>query len=253
MRASFASLLRKSVSLQSLLGFDWTCVSGWCRVAKSEVKCLTPTPGVLRNPTPTPPKKLRLLATPTPQPCSWCTSEMCKCKRCNRNGGRDDFLLHWNIDGKKHTAYLALTASRFSQAHFHESYTSKWWFWSKEETWNVTKNKLLKLVNSVKANFLFAGLNLNTIVQKKMLDECTFYGWCFKNKGQKKLKCWDSVVVCPLSKFLSTRLLPVITPPRFSRKHCWHNRRNTVLNAVLHRALKLWTLYVSIISWKMIK
>jgi len=30
----------------------------------------TPIPSVVRNPTPTPPKNLRLLTTPTPQPCT---------------------------------------------------------------------------------------------------------------------------------------------------------------------------------------
>jgi len=30
----------------------------------------TPTPSVVGNPTPIPPKNLRLLATPTPQPCT---------------------------------------------------------------------------------------------------------------------------------------------------------------------------------------
>jgi len=34
----------------------------------------------------------------------------------------------------------------------------------------------LKLVNSMKANFLFVGLNLNTVVQEKTPETCTFHG-----------------------------------------------------------------------------
>jgi len=34
----------------------------------------------------------------------------------------------------------------------------------------------------MKANILFVGLNLNTIVQVKMPETCPFHGWCFKNK-----------------------------------------------------------------------
>jgi len=48
---------------------------------------------------------------------------------------------------KKHSADLALIASRFSQALSQESSTSKCWLSPKVETWNFTKNKLLKLVN----------------------------------------------------------------------------------------------------------
>jgi len=57
---------------------------------------------------------------------------------------------------KKHSADLALTASRFSQALSQESFTSKCWLSSNVETWNFTKNKLLKLVNSMKADLLYA-------------------------------------------------------------------------------------------------
>ena len=42
------------------------------------------------------------------------------------------------------------------------------------ETQKFTKNKLLKLVNSMKAVSLFAGLNLNRIVVKKMFQIATF-------------------------------------------------------------------------------
>jgi len=41
-------------------------------VIRSRTKNATPTPipSVVRNPTLTPPKNLRILTTPTPQPCS---------------------------------------------------------------------------------------------------------------------------------------------------------------------------------------
>jgi len=42
----------------------------------------------------------------------------------------------------------------------------KWWLSSTVEAWEFTKNKLLKLVNSMKIYFLFADLNLNIIIQK---------------------------------------------------------------------------------------
>ena len=67
----------------------------------------------------------------------------------------------------KHIADLALIASRFSQALLQENFTSKWWFWSRVQARNITKNKLLKLVNWTKMDFLFAVLSLNWIIQKK--------------------------------------------------------------------------------------
>jgi len=41
----------------------------------------------------------------------------------------------------------------------------------------------------MKANFLFVGLNLNTIVEEKTRETCTFHGWCFNknNEHQKYL------------------------------------------------------------------
>jgi len=32
------------------------------------------------------------------------------------------------------------------------------------------------------ADFLFVDLNLNTIIQEKTPETCTFHGWCYKNK-----------------------------------------------------------------------
>jgi len=38
----------------------------------------------------------------------------------------------------------------------------------------------------MKADFLFVGLNLNTVVQEKMEETCTFHRWCFKSKENWK-------------------------------------------------------------------
>jgi len=46
---------------------------------------------------------------------------------------------------------------------------------SKAEAWNYTKNKLLKVVNSVKADFLLSGLNLKKFIQNNV-KKCTFRG-----------------------------------------------------------------------------
>ena len=75
-------------------------------------------------------------------------------KRVNtKKRNHDDhngFLLNCNIGCKKHTADLALKPSRFSQSVLHERFMSKWWLSSKIEAWKFTKNKLEKLVNSMK-------------------------------------------------------------------------------------------------------
>ena len=72
------------------------------------------------------------------------------------------------ILAEKNIMQIALKASRFSQALSHESFTSKCWLSCKVETWNFTKSTLLKLVNLMKAEFLFVELNMNIIIQKKM-------------------------------------------------------------------------------------
>jgi len=56
----------------------------------------------------------------------WCTSEVCEYKKRDHNGGSDDFLLNCNIAWKKHTADLALVASRNSHALQQETFSSKW-------------------------------------------------------------------------------------------------------------------------------
>ena len=96
----------------------------------------------------------------------WWTSEACKYKKRNRDGDHDDLLLNWNIGCTKHTVDLYCTESiQIATSAFQESFTSKQWLSSKVEAWNYTKNKLLKLVDLIKIKFIFAGLNLNVIIQ----------------------------------------------------------------------------------------
>ena len=45
----------------------------------------------------------------------------------------------------------------------------------KREAWNFTKNKRLKPFNYIKGYFRSARINLNTTVQEKTLDKCTFH------------------------------------------------------------------------------
>jgi len=75
----------------------------------------------------------------------WCTAEACKYKKRNHNGRHDGFLVSCNIGCKNHTADdTALTAPRFSHSFVQENFTSKWWFRSRVEARNFTKNKLFK-------------------------------------------------------------------------------------------------------------
>jgi len=108
-------------------------------------------------------------------------------------------LLNCNIGWKKHTLDLALIASLFSQTLLQESFTRKWWLSFKVEIWKFTKNKLLKLVNSMKADFLFAGLNQNRTIQKnRCQNKAHFMDDVFlKNKGHYIFECWELVLVCP--------------------------------------------------------
>jgi len=89
---------------------------------------------------------------------------------------------------KKHTADLALIASRYLQTLSQENFTSKWWLSFKLETWKYAKNKLLKLVDSMKADFLFAGLNPNRVIQIKKCQKRHIL-FSFKNKRHCIFKC----------------------------------------------------------------
>jgi len=73
----------------------------------------------------------------------------------------------------------------------------------------------LKLVNSMKANLLFVGLNPNTNVQEKTPE---FHVWCFKNKEQQKYLNVETRLFSPaLIKFLATRLVPLLV---FTKRSC---------------------------------
>jgi len=102
---------------------------------------------------------------------------------CNHSDGRDDSLLNSSIGCKRHTADLALIGSRFWQTLSQEGFTSKWWLLFNVEIWKIAKAKLLKLVNSIKADFLFAGLNLNRIIQKKKCEKKHFMDGALKTRG----------------------------------------------------------------------
>jgi len=101
----------------------------------------------------------------------WCTSEVCKYSITSA------IVM---ATAMTFCSSAILGVERFTSA-LHERFMSKWWHRSKVEAWNFT-NKTLKPVNSMKADFLFFGLNLNTIVQEKTPETCTFHGCCFKNK-----------------------------------------------------------------------
>ena len=75
-------------------------------------------------------------------------------KKCSHNDSHNDSLLNYNIGWKKHTAGLALTATRFLQACLQESIPSKWSL--KVEAWNFKQ--------------------LNTIAQKKRTySDCSIH------------------------------------------------------------------------------
>jgi len=85
----------------------------------------------------------------------------------------------------------------FTSASAKKVLRAKWWFSTKLQAWNITKNKLSKILNSVTADFPFGGIKVNIIILKKKTENSTFHGWSFKNWGIKYAETWDPVVVCP--------------------------------------------------------
>jgi len=63
----------------------------------------------------------------------------------------------------------------------------------------------------MKADVLFAGVNVNIIIQKKAPEKSTFCGWRFKNKGHYIFKCWNPVGVYPPIKI--SGYAPALQPP----------------------------------------
>jgi len=71
---------------------------------------------------------------------------------------------------------------------FRRKFTNKWRLSSEVEVWNLAKNKLLKLVNLMKVDFLFAALCLNTIFQdKKRQTKACFMDDALKRRVIKSL------------------------------------------------------------------
>jgi len=72
----------------------------------------------------------------------------------------------------------------------------------------------------MKANFLFVGLNLNTNVQEKTPETCTFHGWCFKNKEHQKYLNVETRLLfsAALIKFLATGLIPLLV---YTKRSFW--------------------------------
>ena len=100
------------------------------------------------------------------------------------------------------------------------------------EAKNVTKNQLLKLVNSKKRNVLFAGISLNLNITKKESEICMFQGWIFKKQGALNIQMLRLGCCLPLSKFLATRLPVGFIQLSF---HPWLKTLITPLACRLHK------------------
>jgi len=94
-----------------------------------------------------------------------------------RNAGRRAILMAAAMTSR---ASAILGIERFTSA-LQERFMSRWWQWSKVENWNFTI-KTFKTCQFNESRHLFVGLNLNTIVQEKAPETCTFHWWCVKNK-----------------------------------------------------------------------
>jgi len=75
----------------------------------------------------------------------WYTSEARKYRKCNHNGGHNDFLLNCNISCKKHTANLGLKPPIFPLSVLHERFISKCGFHPKQKRGNLLKTNLKNL------------------------------------------------------------------------------------------------------------
>jgi len=106
----------------------------------------------------------------------WCTSEACKYSITSAIVMAARWLLaqvqYWALKVLQHLSKKGLWANGG--------------IGSKQKL-GISLSKLLKLVNSMKADFLFVGLNLNTIVQEKTPETFTFHGGCYKSKEHKNI------------------------------------------------------------------
>jgi len=80
-----------------------------------------------------------------------------------------------------------------------KSFTGKWWLSSKVKALNFTENKLLKVVSSMKADFLYAGVHANIIIKKK--------------KRQKKAHFLDKSVKIRGIKYINVENRLLFAPP----------------------------------------
>jgi len=143
----------------------------------------------------------------------WCTSEARKYKKRHHNVGYNDFLLNCNVGCKN------LNAMRFSQPRLQESFTSKWWLWSKVDAWNFTRKKLVTSQFNESRLFI-CRISWTQLLRKKSQINACFMDNGLKTRGLKIFQCWDLVVVCTwvivcpcLSKFLAATLIQGTTNP----------------------------------------
>jgi len=85
----------------------------------------------------------------------------------------------------------------FTTAFAKQRFTRKWRLSSKVKAWNFTKNKLLKLVSSMKADFIFVGVNVNIIIQKKTPEKAHFMDEGLKIKGIKYFNVETRLLFAP--------------------------------------------------------
>jgi len=100
------------------------------------------------------------------------------------------------------------TESQFRGLLYH---TEVWWL-SRGQYSNarISLKTLLKLINSMKAIFYFAGSNLNTVVQETNARELQVLWMMLWKQGAWNIYMLRLVVVYPLLKFLTTSLLGVV-------------------------------------------
>jgi len=92
---------------------------------------------------------------------------------------------------KVHTCITLRLSQTLSQGRF----TSKWLLSFKVETWKFTKNKLLKLVDWMKADFLFAALIWKELFRKRSAWERHILWMILWKQGDYKFKYWNLVVI----------------------------------------------------------
>jgi len=90
----------------------------------------------------------------------WCTSEARKYKKRDHNAASDNFLLNCNIAWKKAYCRSFICGIEIFTCALGGKFYEQMEALMQSGSQNVTKNKLLKRVNSMKIYFLYAGINL---------------------------------------------------------------------------------------------